>query len=139
LPPSLEFDHPAAARFFGAMRARVGSPIVCEPRHPSWFSSEAEMLMVKYAIERVAVDPAIVPEAAMPGGCHCDCYFRWHGSPRTYYSNYELPALHDLAERLLGTSRKANNVWCIFDNTAEAAALGNALTLRKMIRKQLTE
>jgi uncharacterized protein YecE (DUF72 family) len=44
-----------------------------------------------------------------------------------YYSEYETAFLERLALRLLQT--KAEQTWCIFDNTVSGAAAGNALTV----------
>jgi uncharacterized protein YecE (DUF72 family) len=133
LPPSLRFDESVVEPFFNALKASLNTPIACEPRHPSWFESEAESLMQECGVERVAADPSIVPEASVPGGCKQNLYFRWHGSPRMYYSAYDDRVLVDLASRLQATNKKARSVWCIFDNTAEGAALKNALVLRRML------
>ena len=134
LPPSLKFDVPVVESFFSTLKASLDAPIVCEPRHPSWFNSEAESLIEECGVERVAADPSIVPEARVPGGCKQNVYFRWHGSPRMYYSEYDERILVDLAGRLLITSELARNVWCVFDNTAEGFALKNALLLNQMLR-----
>jgi uncharacterized protein YecE (DUF72 family) len=90
--------------------------------------------MEDYMIDRVAADPSIVSEAAVPGGCGQDCYFRWHGSPRMYYSAYDEQALGRLARQLLAAARKARSVWCVLDNTAEGAALKNALALAEILK-----
>jgi uncharacterized protein YecE (DUF72 family) len=80
-------------------------------------------------IARVAADPAPVPDAGEPGGWNRLAYYRWHGSPRIYYSDYNDAALGTLGRRL-DELRKGNvPTWCIFDNTASGAALGNALAL----------
>ncbi|RZI92162.1 MAG: DUF72 domain-containing protein, partial [Rubrivivax sp.] len=42
LPPSLHFDGRVAGRFFKQLRAAFAGAIVCEPRHLSWFTPEAE-------------------------------------------------------------------------------------------------
>jgi uncharacterized protein YecE (DUF72 family) len=76
----------------------------------------------------VAADPGITPEAAQPGGWPELVYFRLHGSPRRYYSSYSSQYLSRLKENLKRFSRQAAT-WCIFDNTASGAALGNALEL----------
>ncbi|MCE9555487.1 MAG: DUF72 domain-containing protein [Planctomycetes bacterium] len=134
LPPSLEFDGPVAECFFRDLREQwPHTPIVCEPRHPSWFASEAESLLNEKAIGRVAADPSIVPGGASRGGCRRVDYFRWHGSPRMYYSSYDDQALDELAEQIRRASKVADRVWCVFDNTAEGAALCNALALREIL------
>jgi uncharacterized protein YecE (DUF72 family) len=130
LPPSLAFEAAVVEEFFRALRSHLSCSIACEPRHASWFEATAETLLDRHAIARVAADPGIVPAAAVPVG-HGDCaYFRWHGSPRMYYSSYDDAALANLAEQLMAAARTAKPVWCIFDNTAAGAAVSNALTLK---------
>jgi len=123
LPPSLEFDEGVADAFFARLRGRT---TVCEPRHASWFSAEADAFLAERGVARVAADPAPVPEAATPGGSGALRYFRLHGSPRTYHSSYE-PAYVDALATTLAAAAAEAPTWCIFDNTASGAALGNAL------------
>ncbi|MEO7717871.1 MAG: DUF72 domain-containing protein [Capsulimonas sp.] len=123
LPPSLAYDANLAAPFFEALNAQHNGDVVCEPRHESWFTPEANALLVQYHIARVAADPARTPEAAHPGGWGGVSYYRLHGSPRIYYSAYSEDYLKALAALL------APGDWCIFDNTASGSAIGNALSL----------
>jgi uncharacterized protein YecE (DUF72 family) len=129
LPPSLAFDLDVAGQFFSLLRARTGGLMVCEPRHPTWFTSAAESVLNQFQIGRVAADPSLVPEAAEPGEFRSLVYLRWHGSPRMYYSSYDDGALADLAKRVLTCQEQGSATWCIFDNTAEGAATRNALRL----------
>jgi uncharacterized protein YecE (DUF72 family) len=131
LPPSLAFDETFAGAFLHLLRDRFERAIVCEPRHATWFGAEADRLLSDCKVARVAADPARVPEAALPGGSANIAYFRLHGSPRMYYSAYENPFLTDLADRL--NAAEAAETWCIFDNTASGAAIGNALTLESVL------
>ena len=131
LPPSLAFNEDVVAQFFSALRERFSGFVVCEPRHATWFSPQAENLLTDYQIARAAVDPFLVPSANVPGGCHDLVYYRLHGSPRMYYSNYSHDFLTALAYRLR-QAREYSRVWCIFDNTAEFAATANALTVMKL-------
>ena len=128
LPPSLPFD--PHTDFFAVLRARFAGAIVCEPRHPSWFTAAADALLKDQKIARAAADPARVPLAAEPGGDTRFAYFRWHGSPRVYYSDYALAELEALAARLPAKA------WCIFDNTALGHATANALALRDLTARQ---
>jgi uncharacterized protein YecE (DUF72 family) len=100
--------------------------VVCEPRHPTWFSPGAEALLVKHRVARVAADPPPATGAEQPGGWKDVAYFRLHGSPRKYWSRYADEYVQALAHTLLDAARSAE-VWCIFDNTASGAALANAL------------
>lgn len=133
LPPSLSFDHRVAADFFSDLRSRSPAPLACEPRHPSWFIPRADVLLRELGVARVAADPACVPEAAEPGGLRELSYFRLHGSPRMYSSEYPEESLAALGSRLQADVAAGRNVWCIFDNTALGAATRNALDLRSRL------
>lgn len=129
LPPSFAFDNADAEAFLRQLRSLTGNAAACEPRHASWFEPEAGDLLTQYRVARVAADPARVPAAAVPGGWPELAYYRLHGSPRMYYSEYDETFLSSLAARMSGSP--AAETWCIFDNTASGAAAGNALTLTK--------
>jgi len=129
LPPSLEYDASLAGAFFAVLRALHDGPVALEPRHATWFTADAAGQLAEYAVARVAADPARVPEAAVPGGAHYLAYFRLHGSPRVYWSRYDDTWLDALAGQVAEATRGADEVWCIFDNTASGAALPNALDL----------
>jgi len=131
LPPSLRFEPPVAEAFLSALRDRYDGPVVCEPRHTSWFDGTADRLLAAHRIGRVAADPAPVPAAGVPGGWRGFVYFRWHGTPQMYRSAYTDEALDALAERLLAAARQddGRSVWCIFDNTALGGATADALRL----------
>ena len=126
LPPSFAFDSALAGSFFELLRVRDAGLVACEPRHPTWFLPDAEALLVSFEVARVAADPAPAARAASPGGWRGFAYYRWHGSPRTYYSAYDEGALRGLATRVSG---KPGSTWCVFDNTASGAATENALQL----------
>jgi uncharacterized protein YecE (DUF72 family) len=132
LPPSLAFEARAGARFFGMMRERYAGTVVCEPRHPSWFSARADAMMSRYFVARVAADPAITADSVAPGGWNGLAYFRLHGTPRMYWSRYEASYLSRLATVVRRISEAAD-VWCVFDNTASGAALENAWELRQRL------
>jgi len=133
LPPSLDFEPATVAGFFEQLRSLSPIALACEPRHPSWFTPEAEDLLQELGVARVAADPARVPEAAEPGGWRGLSYYRLHGSPRTYYSAYSEEYLDALAARLRADAAAGRSVWCIFDNTTLGAATRNALDLRSRL------
>jgi uncharacterized protein YecE (DUF72 family) len=129
LPPQLRFDIEVADGFFRGLRDRIDCPVVSEPRHASWFTAEVESWLVERRIARAAADPARVRGAGEPGGWSGLAYYRWHGSPRIYYSEYDETALAALGQRLRDRRRNGVSTWCILDNTALGAAFGNALAL----------
>jgi uncharacterized protein YecE (DUF72 family) len=128
LPPSFEFNARAAAAFFEMARERYDGPLVCEPRHATWFTSKANALLIRYRVGRVAADPPTAEGSTVPGGWNGIAYFRLHGSPRMYWSRYEAPYISALAKHVAELSKSAD-VWCIFDNTATGSAIENALEL----------
>jgi uncharacterized protein YecE (DUF72 family) len=134
LPPKLAFEKRVADRFFRDLRQRIDVAVTCEPRHASWFTPAVNDWLAERRIARVAADPAPVAGAGEPGGWNGFCYFRWHGSPRIYYSDYDEAALSALGERLDAQREQGVPTWCVFDNTAMGAALGNALALTPVNR-----
>ncbi|PMZ29993.1 DUF72 domain-containing protein, partial [Pseudomonas sp. GW247-3R2A] len=70
---------------------------VFEPRHVSWQTGEAQALLMEHRIGQVAADPSPLPNGDVPGAWPGIRYYRLHGSPRIYCSNYEKPWLADLA------------------------------------------
>ena len=139
LPPSLRWDAEAAPAFFDALRARFDGAVACEPRHATWFAPEPEAMLAARRVARVAADPlprGVPPSAAEPGGWDGFTYWRLHGSPKIYYSDYDAPYLEALAARLAAlppADRAAGAHWCIFDNTAEGCAWANALDLTRRL------
>lgn len=121
-----------AEKFFVELRARFEGHIACEPRHPSWIEGDANALMQRYRVARVAADPARFPAAALPGGWNGLQYYRLHGSPRIYYSEYSAITLAQIAATLSEAAPAAER-WCIFDNTTLGAATGNALALQQLV------
>ena len=114
------------------VRERFSRALVFEPRHPGWFTAEAEALFRCWNVQRVAADPSIVPAARLPGGAPGLGYLRLHGTPRTYHSPYGPDALPGIAAEL--TAEPGQESWCIFDNTASGAALQNAVEIDRLVR-----
>ena len=129
LPPSFAFDAARVDAFLTAFAAIVGGPVACEPRHPSWFAAEAEALLHRRAVARVAADPPPVPAAAKPAGWPGLAYVRLHGFPTVYWSAYGDAAVARHAAAALDLARAGAQVWVIYDNTAAGAAPEDALAL----------
>jgi uncharacterized protein YecE (DUF72 family) len=89
LPPKLAFEAALAENFLAELKSRTDVRIACEPRHPSWFEPDADALLERLGVARVAADPSVVERAAVPGGWRGFSYWRLHGSPVMYRSSYE--------------------------------------------------
>jgi uncharacterized protein YecE (DUF72 family) len=132
LPPSLQLERESADHFFTMLRNLTTTRIACEPRHRSWFEPQADEILRGNRIARVAADPALVPAAGMPGGDDSFVYFRLHGSPTMYCSEYSESYLENLSAALRFHAVVGRTCWCIFDNTAAGAAATNALRLSEL-------
>lgn len=135
LPPSLAFDAAVAARAFAMVRRRSPAPVVCEPRHRSWFDEAASAMLRDHRVQRAGVDPpAPLAAAARPSAEGDVRYWRWHGSPRIYYSGYGIARLHAMADEV--RAEPDADTWCIFDNTAEGHAVDDALNFQQLMTGQ---
>jgi uncharacterized protein YecE (DUF72 family) len=133
LPPSLAYDEAVAHDFLTTFRELHPGLTALEPRHATWFTQPANRLLRSFDIARVAADPPKgSPLAANPGGSQTLRYYRLHGAPRTYYSDYTEGTLTNLADTLRSSPQTAD-AWVIFDNTALGHATHNALQLTKLL------
>ena len=143
LPPSLAYEARPVRRFCDLLVEEGVAPgqVVVEPRHASWFTAGADRALVSMRLSRAAADPALCAAAAQPGGWLGEAgdgrgaplYYRWHGSPRMYWSSYESEWLQARAREIRQRWPARADLWCIFDNTAGGAALANALSMASMI------
>lgn len=133
LPPSLALNRHEALGFFAVLRGLTSVPVVCEPRHASWFTPEAADMLRDAGVACVHADPLPVPGVESAGHPHT-LYIRLHGAPEIYYSTYSDAFIEALAPRIAAARRAGRQVWCIFDNTARGAAIPNAWTLMQRLR-----
>jgi len=131
LPPGLAYDPRTVETFFAALRARHRGPVVCEPRHWSWFTGAADCRLEAHGVGRVGADPKCADNGDEPAASMRVAYFRLHGSPVMYHSSYDTEHLDRLAARM--KAFKKTPVWCIFDNTARGAASLNAIDLLRRL------
>lgn len=132
LPPSLEFEARIVNTFFAMLRRRFSAPIACEPRHATWFTAAADVVWTRYRVSRVVADPELHREPAAAAD-HVWRYWRWHGSPRVYYSEYSERRLQALAAEVRTTAAAGVRPWVIFDNTAHGHATANAARLQALL------
>jgi uncharacterized protein YecE (DUF72 family) len=139
-PPSFAFEAGPLRSFLLLLRQSFSGSVVVEPRNASWFTPQADRVLTSLRVSRAAADPARWPEAARPGGWlgptgdgrGSVVYHRWHGSPRIYWSRYEVPWLQERIDELRQWPIDAD-CWCIFDNTTSGAAISNALELQALL------
>jgi len=124
-PKSQEFHCDHMKTFYRTIRKVFKGPVAIEARNMSWMSDESITLMKQFRISKVIADPEKCP-GELDGEIK---YYRLHGSPEIYKSNYEEDYLNSLYEEL---NRATTDVWCIFDNTTFGHATNNAVTITDM-------
>lgn len=134
LPPSLPFDQTESVRFLTMLRGLTAAPVVCEPRHPSWFSAAAAKALASCNMAYVHAHPAPF-QGASPAGHPDILYLRLHGAPTIYFSAYEPAFIAAIGSQVCAARRQGQQVWCVFDNTARGKAIPNALELIELLRK----
>jgi uncharacterized protein YecE (DUF72 family) len=132
LPGSAAFEEKRVRAFLKTLRSLYDGRVAWEPRHASWYAPAVTELFEKHDIGRVAADPPRPEVARDPGGSSSLVYYRWHGSPRIYWSSYDDARLQDLSKKIQALPTRTQ-AWCIFDNTASGAAAGDALRLKRLI------
>lgn len=131
LPPSLAFSAETAEDFMRTLRDRFTGHVVLEPRHESW--TAAQSLLMEHRIARVAADPAPFAGAGEPAGWPGLRYWRLHGSPTIYHSAYAADFIEAVGRSIKASADEGVPAWCIFDNTASGAAVGDALALDRIL------
>ncbi|KFF23572.1 DUF72 domain-containing protein [Chryseobacterium vrystaatense] len=103
---------------------------VIEFRHESWWNDEVFKLLKENNIIFSGVSfPGNLPEELIIN--HPDyLYYRLHGKPVLYKSEYSPEFIDTLAEKIAGSDRKA---FIFFNNTWGTAAIKNALYLKGIL------
>jgi len=124
----------AAETFFSSLRRIYNGDLVCEPHHQSWVTAKGLALFKRHAVVKVHSDPDSTYKT------HDDAkaplvYYRLHGAPDIYESDYSFKEIKHIADQLLKASEEGKSCWCIFDNTKFGRATHNALDLAKILHQ----
>lgn len=137
LPPSLTFNKDVVDPFINELRSVFSNTLVLEPRHASWTSDEAIDLLAKYNISKVISDPEpCVLTKEQRTKINTVRYYRLHGSPEIYKSNYSEKFIFDLNRKVQISLQKKIPTWVIFDNTSYGYGIQNALLLKSMLSEK---
>ena len=105
---------------------------VIEFRNEGWWRKDVMQLLKKNNIGFCGVSFPKLPEDAvinttMP-------YYRFHGVPRLFYSQYSKAFVKKIYEQLV-TKKSAKTIYVYFNNTATQAAINNARYLQTLIKE----
>lgn len=127
LPPSLKYDDGLLQTMLGQMDPCYRN--VVEFRHVSWWRKEVISALQKANVIFCGVSyPGLINSAitGLP-----TVYYRFHGVPKLYYSDYDETFIRDIARQLSGTN--ATEAFVYFNNTAAGAAIENAKYLQYLV------
>jgi uncharacterized protein YecE (DUF72 family) len=99
-----------------------------EFRDPGWWIPEVEHALAENGIIFCGISHPSLPETFMHN--RKDVYYRFHGVPRLYYSEYDPAVMQAFAKNL--RSPDVNHAYIYFNNTAGGAAIHNAEELIKI-------
>ncbi len=130
LPPQLRYSDELLHRIIGSMHA--GYQNVIEFRHPSWWTKEVYRQLAAHQICFCGI--------SYPGGKIPDTvianidtvYYRFHGVPVLYKSQYENETLQNVVEEI-SSNKQVKKAFIYFNNTWGTAALNNAIWLKQYI------
>jgi uncharacterized protein YecE (DUF72 family) len=131
LPPNMRRDDRILEDFLAALPQ--GYYHVLEFRHRSWFDDAVFRLLRRYNVGVCVFDMLgfISPLVATSNLA----YIRFHGSARLYSSYYSEEELSRWATDILLLGKQVEVVYIYFNNDAEAFAVRNALTLRRLLEQ----
>lgn len=128
LPPRTVYDPRRLELLIKCMDQRFVN--VIEFRDGTWWRPEVYHALEAANIIFCGISHPTLPDAAVAN--NAIAYYRFHGKPKLYYSQYEPSFLQDIAGQLM-SSGKATRAFIYFNNTATNAAIENALWLRQFV------
>jgi uncharacterized protein YecE (DUF72 family) len=105
---------------------------VLEFRHESWWDSEVYDFLQRKGLVFCSVSASELPATLVKTSP--TVYVRFHGVNGMYRGNYTDGQLKEWAEKI--ESQNAERVFCYFNNDANAYAVTNCLTLKKLLEKR---
>ncbi len=128
LPPSFAYSAANLDRI--VENIHTGADNVVEFRNPGWWKKEVyETLKIKKIIFS-GISYPLLPETVVVN--NSKIYYRFHGIPKLYYSGYGDDVLKKTADTIL-KNKRVKEVYLYFNNTASAAAIENAMWIKKYV------
>jgi len=107
---------------------------VVEFRHNSWWCEEVYTQLKKRNIIFCGQSYPSLPD--QPVVNNEGVYYRFHGVPRLYYSEYDTATLQRIADSIL-QNKKAKEIYIYFNNTAAIGAIDNALWIYNYVHERM--
>ena len=113
---------------------RPGCRNVVELRHASWWDKKIFKVLKDHNIIFSGISHPALQDHQEPVFNNFVSYYRFHGIPKLFYSEYDEAALKAVADQIL-KKKTLKEVFVYFNNTATPAAIKNAQWLREYVCK----
>jgi uncharacterized protein YecE (DUF72 family) len=128
LPARLEYSEKKLMEIIAQLDTSFTN--VIEFRHSSWWNKEIFSILRKRGIIFCGHSYPALPEQVVINSQ--TVYYRFHGIPKLYYSQYKRKFLEEVISTIQ-CSRKVEQVFLYFNNTATIAALRNATYVQNLV------
>lgn len=132
LPPKFSYTPERLQLVIDATRPGINNAV--EFRHESWWQEEVYNELKRHKISFVGVSHPKLPDAAIFN--LNPAYYRFHGVPKMFYSEYDHGTLKRIADELL-SNNGLKEVYIYFNNTAGTGAIENATWLREYVSPKI--
>ena len=130
LPPSFHYSEENLELIIKNLNPEFKNTI--EFRHESWWKKEVFEILEKNGITFCNVSHPTLPDSVSKTSNIG--YFRFHGSPKMFYSSYSEEYLKKIYEEI--TKNSFEEFYIFFNNTASTAGVLNALEMNKITTKR---
>jgi uncharacterized protein YecE (DUF72 family) len=127
LPKELIYTEERLEKLIQSMDKKFINAI--EFRDPSWWLNSVREVLIKNKIIFCGINHPTLPDNFIKGP---DVYYRYHGVPKLYYSEYSLSVMKSMAEELRSPAVK--HAYIYFNNTANGSAIHNARQLQYLLQ-----
>lgn len=131
LPPQYAYSEEKLEKILKQVNTSFNN--VIEFRHESWWRKDVQAILGKNNISfcgvsfpKISFDDAVINTPL--------CYYRFHGVPRLFYSEYDEAFLEKIFNQV-NQNKKVKSAYIYFNNTASLAALRNAKYFQKLITR----
>ena len=125
-PPQFKYSDERLERIINHLHNGFTNSV--EFRHESWWTDKVYRQLKKKKIIFCGISHPGLPDQAIV--TNKTAYYRFHGTPRRYYSSYDQSTLKKIADTIRETAI-VKEAFVFFNNTATVAAIEDATFLRK--------
>jgi len=128
LPPSFKYSEENLGKILSSLDTTFTNTL--EFRDPAWWNDLVMQRLTEAGVVFSGISHPTLPDPLINSGR--DLYYRFHGIPDLYFSEYSLSIIEQFAAKLLSL-KNIRNAFIYFNNTALLGAIHNARSLKKLL------